>query len=449
MNKNIVETIKAELEKLRVLSDRQHDDPISDKHRPWTSVYRRDHARILYSSEFRRLSGKMQLFAVDPKDFYRTRLTHSLEVAQIARSICITLNEKHKADLWQLDDLFLIEAISLAHDWGNPPFGHAGERVLNELAKDIGGFEGNAQTLRIITTLAQKRPVMEGLNLTKRAILGVVKHFRKYDECPNNNHKFLYPKDYDLVKTICDNAGIDLSMIKMTLDCQIMNLADEIAYASHDLEDTLRLKYLNVNDLMYFFECLFLSPDAKQEEENAAKALRKLKKIVGNAKNLSGLTELIRLNYKSFDYYETIFRKELSSQIVYYLINDVILRENNGILELGLENYDFLKNTIKDILYPALKNTTEKLVLYEKAGEKVLNGLFEVYADNQFNKDNELLGQAYRGRGNLQDYERKRFIVDYISGMTESFAIEQYKYYFGSNPFEEGLYTNYRRRSEL
>ena len=136
--------------------------------------FQRDYARIMYSSSFRRLQGKMQLLGIRNDQFFRNRLTHSLEVAQIARSIAGTIQ-------YDAGESYIVEAGALAHDLGNPPFGHAGERYLNELFQDIGGFEGNAQTLRILTNIEKKRPEFRGLNLTYRSMLSVVKYFNKFD----------------------------------------------------------------------------------------------------------------------------------------------------------------------------------------------------------------------------------------------------------------------------
>jgi dGTPase len=136
--------------------------------------FHRDYARIMYASSFRRLQGKMQLLGIKNDQFFRNRLTHSLEVAQIARSIANKIGYKSK-------ESYVIEAGALAHDIGNPPFGHSGERKLHELFIDCGGFEGNAQTLRILTNVERKNPNFRGLNLTYRCMFGVVKYFRKFD----------------------------------------------------------------------------------------------------------------------------------------------------------------------------------------------------------------------------------------------------------------------------
>ncbi|OOF15356.1 deoxyguanosinetriphosphate triphosphohydrolase, partial [Salinivibrio sp. PR932] len=154
------------------------------EHSDGRSKYRqdlmRDYARVLYSSSFRRLQGKMQLLGVDANKFNRNRLTHSLEVAQIARSIAYDLKLQHTV---------VAETASLAHDIGNPPFGHYGEVVLNELSSGCGGYEGNAQAFRILRTLEKKHYAYPGLNLNVRTLMAITKYFSNKK---NNSNKFLY-----------------------------------------------------------------------------------------------------------------------------------------------------------------------------------------------------------------------------------------------------------------
>ena len=209
--------------------------------------FQRDYARLIYSSAFRRLQGKMQLLGVNSSRYYRNRLTHSIEVSQIARSICTTLSAKYRVFIWDVHDLFIIETISLGHDLGNPPFGHSGEIKLNELSADFGGFEGNAQTFRVVSYLERKFPHIDGLNLSNRTCLGFVKYFFNRAQ---NDKKFLYDADYDKVRLLRDRLEIS---DKQTLDCQVMDLADEIAYAAHDLEDALHQRYINPYDLIFLF----------------------------------------------------------------------------------------------------------------------------------------------------------------------------------------------------
>jgi dGTPase len=155
-----VEFAKESEQKVIEFENREHPEP-NDERGERRDQYRRDYARLLYSSSFRRLQGKMQLLGINPTHFHRNRLTHSLEVAQIARSIATDLG---------LQTPVIAETCSLAHDLGNPPFGHSGEIVLNELAQNIGGYEGNAQTFRILRHLEKKHYAYPGLNLTLRTL---------------------------------------------------------------------------------------------------------------------------------------------------------------------------------------------------------------------------------------------------------------------------------------
>src|SRR3989338_5158463 len=176
---------------------------------PFRTAFQRDRDRIIHCNAFRRLEYKTQVFVYHEGDHYRTRLTHTIEVAQISRTIAraLGLNED------------LSEAIALAHDLGHPPFGHSGETVLNELMKDHGGFEHNAHSLRIVEELEKRYPGFNGLNLTWEVREGIVKHNSEHDR-PSLSDE--YEKD----KQPC-------------LEAQIVDIADEIAYNNHDLDDGL------------------------------------------------------------------------------------------------------------------------------------------------------------------------------------------------------------------
>ncbi|GGB57976.1 hypothetical protein GCM10011409_39340 [Lentibacillus populi] len=205
--------------------------------------YQRDYSRIFYSTSFRRLQGKMQLLGIRSDKFYRNRLTHSFDVAQIARGIAESL--KSNSDLSNVydNDMYVVEAGALAHDIGNPPFGHHGERILNKIMAGRGGFEGNAQTLRVLNDLEKKLPQAKGLNLTLRTILSVVKYYKTIND---NNEKFIYRNHYERIKNKLSGKNVN----PRTVDVQIVDLADEIAYAAHDLEDALSLKLFNIDEYM-------------------------------------------------------------------------------------------------------------------------------------------------------------------------------------------------------
>ena len=188
-----------------------------EKPHRYRSDFERDRDRIIHCAAFRRLEGKTQVFTPGMDDYYRTRLTHSIEVAQIGRTIAKAL------DLNQS----LTEAICLAHDLGHPPFGHTGEAVLNELMADFGGFEHNRQSLRIVDLLEHPYPDFQGLNLMYETRLGLAKHRTPYDK----------------------TSGSELSELSSSLEGQIADIADRIAYNCHDLEDGMRARVLNAGQL--------------------------------------------------------------------------------------------------------------------------------------------------------------------------------------------------------
>jgi dGTPase len=175
----------------------------------YRTAYQRDRDRIIHAAAFRQLEYKTQVFVNDEGDYYRTRLTHTLEVAQIGRTLARVLGANQD----------LVEAICLAHDLGHPPFGHAGEEILNQLMRDEGGFNHNHQSYRVITKLEQRYPDFPGLNLTWETLEGVVKHETDYDVG--------FASDFD-------------SALRGSLEAQIANIADEVAYNAHDLDDGLR-----------------------------------------------------------------------------------------------------------------------------------------------------------------------------------------------------------------
>ncbi len=204
---------------------RRHDDH-------YRTVFQVDRDRVLYSGAFRRLQNKTQVFKSGAHDFYRTRLTHSLEVAQIGRSIVNYLNKT--AFRASAIDVDLVEGICLAHDLGNPPYGHPGEAMLNDLMRDAGGFEGNAQTLQIITEQLHEDPEGDqGMKPSRAFIDGILKYKVLWSDSGKKN-KFLY----DSQRTYLDfvNGGT-VHHPERSLECQIMNWADDVAYSLHDLSD--------------------------------------------------------------------------------------------------------------------------------------------------------------------------------------------------------------------
>ena len=249
--------------------------PDSGSPEPYRSPFRRDYARIVHTPAFRRLQRKLQLFPGDESDFFRNRMTHSLEVAQIAKSIALRLNDlikkQYGADSGSIDT-DLVEAISLAHDMGHPPFGHTGEFALHEKMHKAGGFEGNAQTLRILARLEKRQTIGEeavdfvefangqdmraGLNLCFRTLAGVLKYDNPIPRIASSEEllKGYYASEAALVDRIkhavlgehYDAFEGDFEVIEM----QIMDLADDIAYSTYDFEDALKAGFASPLELI-------------------------------------------------------------------------------------------------------------------------------------------------------------------------------------------------------
>lgn len=383
--------------------------------------YQRDYTRILYASSFRRLQGKMQLFAVQSDQFIRNRLTHSLEVAQIARSIAMEIG-------YDRDEIYVVEAAALAHDIGNPPFGHAGERFLDKLAKQVGGFEGNAQTFRILTTVEQKRADFQGLNLTYRTLLGVLKYYNQYDRISTKNQKFIYDRDYELVNKIMDETGVELR----TIDVQIVDLADEIAYAAHDLEDGLRLGSFTLDDIYHEFY--------RGIDDDAS--IECLEKIIYESKDRAGYKNKTISSAE----FSKLYRKEVTSRIINTLINDIGIvdltvdeKQKKGTQkdqEIGFVTYGRLASGLKQTTYDCITNTDE-VYAYEQQGETMLRTLYEFYSHNV-----NYLPPEYRAENIMKQYKteyekessdkdlkkalQERLVFDYISGMMDEYVKTTY-----------------------
>jgi dGTPase len=234
-----------------IYSDRLHKAETDG--RPYVSPFAKDYARIIHSPSFRKLQGKSQLIPAGENYFFRTRLTHSLEVADIAVRIAKKINHTHPYFSFCKIDYDLVNCAALLHDLGHPPFGHTGEEALDQKMNDAGGFEGNAQTLRLVTRLenrlgrdrrlddAQITP--RGLNLTVGTLASIIKYDverpLENDEPSAHNGKFFYSTEASIVEQIKGRLDVARSEKLRTIECQIMDFADDIAYSAYDLEDTL------------------------------------------------------------------------------------------------------------------------------------------------------------------------------------------------------------------
>lgn len=402
ISKELEEYCKEKENQLSVVKDLRVDP----KYAGSTDYFRNnadiDYSRVLYSSSCRRLQGKMQLFIPKSQVFYRNRLTHSHEVAQIAKTISKRL---------KLEDNITVQTCSLAHDIGNPPFGHAGEIFLSKVSEE-NLYEGNAQTFRILNRLEERHHDFNGLNLTIRTMLGVVKYLKpetetKIDDKGESiivkNKKFLYKNDYDLVTNWLE----DYSLSHKTVDCEIMDLSDEIAYAIHDLEDALSLKYFTIDELLYEFSIREEYKDVQLE----------FKKINVLARQFASKAHA----YSTSEEFSMLYRKELTSILANAFVRDVDYVDG----KLGYKNLGLLVTGLKTLTFESIKRQPD-IIEYEQLGKHVLTKLYKLYTDKDYNRDMVLMPANYRFP---DKWERK--VQDYIGGMMDIYAIQQYEKYFG------------------
>ncbi len=341
---------------------------------PYRTAFQRDRDRVIHTTAFRRLEYKTQVFVNYEGDYYRTRLTHSIETAQIARTMAraLGLNED------------LTEAISLAHDLGHTPFGHSGELALHELMQAHGGFNHNSQSLRIVEQLERRYTSFPGLNLTWEVREGIVKHVTEYDAA--------------------DAAGYDADK-RASLEAQLVNAADEIAYTTHDLDDGLRSDLIRPNDLgdmriwAQTLEALAVRPD--------------------------DFTDVTR------------------HQVVRYLINlevsDVIQSVDSRLQELNIRSpadvhaapcnlvgfsatMQSLNRELKGFLLERLYRHHRVMRMQVKA-QRMIRQLFEAYLSEPRQLPLEV-------QARFADEGPERVVCDYIAGMTDRFAIQEYQSLF-------------------
>ncbi len=383
-----------------------------------------DRDRIIHSSEFRRLQGKTQVFVPGEFDFYRTRLTHSIEVAQIGRSICNFLLKKETEKL--NDEYFidpdLVESVCLAHDMGHPPFGHAGERTLNELMKEYGGFEGNAQTLRQVTEIFySEKNHHRGMNPTRAFIDSILKYkavYSEFDEHPQNH--FLYDEQSKTLSFVFGERKlpfedpIEKNSFR-SIECQILDWADDTAYALHDIVDSINAGFLTIARIYRWID----------ENEN---------KISGNQKDY--LLEVVDW-IKNGD-----FKRKFSSEVG-NCINACSLETRETFMddltnrykyELKIDSESFERVEVYKKISSDLVFKSAQLHQMEFKGNSMLTKIFDVLKENYVTNEKgfKLLPDFYDGiiRGENNKEKRVRLICDYIAGMTDAFAVRTYKRLF-------------------
>lgn len=408
------------------LEEAQRHTPESKRSaRDHRSEFERDRARIIHSAAFRRLQGKTQVFGVYEGDFFRTRLTHSLEVSQIAKGIALTLGA----------DTDLVEAVCLAHDLGHPPFGHTGEHVLHELMRDQGGFEGNAQTFRILTCLEKKHADYDGLNLTYQTLDGILKYKTCIDaeviaNSPYGPVKGFYESDQNLVHTILHATG---NQHERSFECQIMDVADDIAYSVHDLEDSMKAGLISPLD--------FRRPPHPRVTHAVNEKLAPLGVFV-SPEQISGELQAIADRLEALEHTAgRAARKMFTRDLIHEFASSVALQPDGRIdAELPTRiRIEVLKafESYKVIHNPRVTTLGHK-------GKEVLRRLFTV-----LDQGRESIGLFPEDHG--EDYERalldgddaarKRMICDFLAGMTDSYAMRFYCRLFvpGEGSFYEML----------
>ncbi|HTW89729.1 MAG TPA: deoxyguanosinetriphosphate triphosphohydrolase [Candidatus Binataceae bacterium] len=344
---------------------------------PMRTAFQRDRDRIVHSAAFRRLEYKTQVFVNHEGDYYRTRLTHTIEAAQITRTIArnLGLNEE------------LAEAVVLAHDLGHTPFGHAGERVLNELMAPHGGFDHNAQSLRTVDWIEVRYPAFRGLNLTFEVREGIIKHSHFRDRPA--------AQDFDPSLFPC-------------LEAQIVDLADEIAYLAHDVDDGLKAQMLTLADL-----------EASRLFRDAAAAAR--------ATAPEADSRVLR--------YQTVIR------MIDLMVTDLLGSIEAAIDRLAIRTIDDVRRAgrtlsafsasmepnvaeLRQIMRERLYRHYRVSRMTEKAG-RVLEALFKAYMSEPRQIPSHILTRMERDGETLP-----RVVADYIAGMTDRFALDEYRKLF-------------------
>ncbi len=352
-----------------------------EKKTPLRSDFQRDRDRIIHSTAFRRLKHKTQVFVNTTGDHYRTRITHSLEVAQIARTLSkyFLLNED------------LSETLSLAHDLGHTPFGHAGEEALNECMKKFGGFDHNIQTIRIILFLENRYYKFKGLNLTLETLDGLLKH--------NGPVKDLDKLNKILGKNIIKKK-IKLSQ-NPSLEAQIASISDDIAYNSHDLEDGLKSNLFDLTDLenIPILKDIILNHKKKIKIFSLDLVIRQIIREIINEM----VKDIIKTTKKN------IIKHKIKKIKDIYISHYPIVSFSNEMGEFDKEIKKFLKKNM--YYHKSVKENTDQ-------GKKIIKNLFVNIMKNPV---------KYLNVSNYEKPNIERSVCDFIAGMTDRYAINLYK----------------------
>ena len=344
------------------------------------SPYQRDRDRIVHSTAFRRLKHKTQVFVNTTGDHYRTRITHSLEVSQIARTLgkIFGLNED------------LCETLSLSHDLGHPPFGHAGEKALNHCMNNFGGFDHNIQTLRIVTLLENKYYNFKGLNLSIETLDGLAKH----------NGPILDSSKYDTILGKNIFKGKINFLKNPSLESQISSISDDIAYNSHDLEDGLKAGLFNIEDIdeIPVISNIINKHKNKLKKHERELALRQIIRDIINE-----MVKDVIINTK-----KNLKKEKIKNIKDVYKIDMQLVTFSEEMTDFDMSIKSFLR---ENMYY------NKKILNKTRKGEKIIKLLF-----SRINKH----PLKFVKRNTLKMYSKERSICDFIAGMTDRYAINLY-----------------------
>ena len=372
---------------------------VSEPESPTRTPFQRDRDRIVHSTAFRRLKHKTQVFIAHEGDHYRTRLTHTIEVAQIARALARALRV----------DEDLAEAIALVHDFGHTPFGHTGEEALNEKMAAWGGFDHNAQSLRVVTRLERRYAEFDGLNLTWETLEGLVKHNGPLVDADGRSLKATLPPT---IRNYNELHDLDLSSFA-SIEAQCAAIADDIAYDTHDIDDGFRSGLLALDML---------------EEVSLS----------------GGILERVRERYPKLD--PVRVGHELMRRQITLMVEDVIVASQRNLARLHPQSADDARHAgesivtfsaemdaaekeLKAFLYSHLYRHPQVMRVRDDA-EKIVKDLFDAYY-----ADPRSMPEGWReGLDRAEERIRARSVADFLAGMTDTYALKEHRRLFDRTP---------------
>lgn len=362
--------------------------------------FQRDRDRIVHATAFRRLTYKTQVFLLHEGDHFRTRLTHTLEVSQIARSM---------ARLLQLDE-DLAEALALAHDLGHPPFGHAGERALNEAMGTYGGFDHNAQSFKVVTALERKYAAFDGLNLTFETLEGLAKHNGPLAPAGTS------PGHHDVLRAVIEQAGLTDALqldLFASAEAQVASIADDIAYNNHDIDDGLRADLIEMAEL-------------------------------GDVPFVGGFVRALGGDASGMDRGRMIY--EVNRRMITAMIEDVVSESRARLARVGARSLDDVRHAGEAVVAFSDERRAElaglraflfrtvyrnQRVMHEMGNaERIVRDLFARYMADA----SALPGRRGGAIGALDETARAVRIADFIAGMTDRYAVAEHERLFDATP---------------